>query len=340
MIYPSIQDLHIELTDKCQASCPMCARNYNGGPERSFVSQHEITLKQFKQWFPSEWLEQLTNFYACGNYGDPILAQDCLEIFEYVRQINSTTRLSIHTNGSARTTEWWSHLAKILGSNHDVAFGIDGFSDSHVLYRRGTVWDKIMENAHAFISAGGRAYVDSLIFAHNEHQALDFEKDMLSRGFMRVNFKSTSRFYDMEEFPVHDKNNNVEYTLKPATTERFKKEVIIPIEQIAKNLSIWKRRLADAEVDPKCVNDRSVYVDSRGNVFPCCWVGSDIIEEFLVEKYTIQKLRNMSVSDTKKRFTNIKNLTNSSIRDINFDDIDKHWQGADKAWSCVKNCAN
>ena len=99
-----ITDLHIELTDKCQASCPMCGRNKNGGAERPFVGQHEVTLEQFQQWFSPTWLAKLDNFYACGNYGDPIIAQDCLEIFEYVRQVNPITRLSIHTNGSARST--------------------------------------------------------------------------------------------------------------------------------------------------------------------------------------------------------------------------------------------
>ena len=37
-MYPSTIDaIHIELTDKCQAACPMCARNYNGGIERPFI---------------------------------------------------------------------------------------------------------------------------------------------------------------------------------------------------------------------------------------------------------------------------------------------------------------
>jgi hypothetical protein len=53
-MYPTaITNLHIELTDKCQASCPMCGRNNNGGAERPFVGQHDITIEQFKQWFQS-----------------------------------------------------------------------------------------------------------------------------------------------------------------------------------------------------------------------------------------------------------------------------------------------
>ena len=74
--YPnSIKSVHIELTNKCQASCPMCARNYSGGKEREYLKLNEITLDNFKNWFPIEFLERLDNFYACGNYGDPIIAK-------------------------------------------------------------------------------------------------------------------------------------------------------------------------------------------------------------------------------------------------------------------------
>lgn len=29
--YKDIKVVHLEVTDKCNASCPMCARNKNGG---------------------------------------------------------------------------------------------------------------------------------------------------------------------------------------------------------------------------------------------------------------------------------------------------------------------
>ena len=87
-MYPyNVKSLHLELTNKCQASCPMCARNYNGGSEREYLQLTEITLEKFKEWFPKEFLLRLDNIYACGNYGDPIIAQDCLEIFEYIRSV-------------------------------------------------------------------------------------------------------------------------------------------------------------------------------------------------------------------------------------------------------------
>jgi len=126
----------------------MCARNVNGGKEREFVGNYDITLDTFKKWFPKSFLKNLRNFYSCGNYGDPIISQDCLEIHQYIRSINRDCHLGIHTNGSARSVEWWKDLAKAIDGNHMCTFGIDGFEDSHVLYRRGTSWKKIIETSN------------------------------------------------------------------------------------------------------------------------------------------------------------------------------------------------
>jgi MoaA/NifB/PqqE/SkfB family radical SAM enzyme len=337
-MYPSKSSvIHIELTDKCQASCPMCARNINGGAERNFVGNNEITLSQFKAWFPAEFLSNVVNFYACGNYGDPIIAKDCLEIFEYVRSVNNECRLSIHTNGSARSTEWWKKLANVLGDHHMVTFGIDGFSDSHKLYRRGTDWHKIIENACAFISVGGKAEIDCLVFKHNENEVDEFKRQMLEKGFFKVNLKYTRRFYDMLAFPVQDKSGNFEYNLEPAS---FKQNVqFIPLEKISKDIKIWERTVEASEISPKCISNNEMYIDARGNVFPCCWIGSDLIEEPIVEKMPIQKLRNLVVENSKDKFSKyaMGNLNETEISKIiwyNFDSFIKN----EKPWTCVKNC--
>jgi MoaA/NifB/PqqE/SkfB family radical SAM enzyme len=47
----NINSIHIELTDKCQAACPMCWRNTYGAGERPHIRNVEITLEQFKQDF-------------------------------------------------------------------------------------------------------------------------------------------------------------------------------------------------------------------------------------------------------------------------------------------------
>lgn len=337
-MYPNrITDLHIELTDRCQASCPMCARNVNGGRERAFVGNRDIKLDQFKQWFPEAFIKGLRNFYSCGNYGDPIIAQDCLEIHEYVRSINNGCHIGIHTNGSARDIGWWKELAASLGQYHMCTFGIDGFENSHVLYRRGTNWKKIIDNASAFISAGGKASIDCLVFNHNQNELSEFKKQMLDLGFLNINFKYTKRFYDMQKYPVEDKQGNIEYYLEPAIQESVIE--FLPLEKISKDISIWESIVEKSSIEPQCVEKSEVYVDARGNIFPCCWIGSDWIEEPIVEKLPIQKLRNMVVEDTKSKFTEIgiPNLSVNSIYDLPWGDLNTKLQTL-KPWTCVKNC--
>ena len=162
-----IKEIHLELTTKCQARCPMCPRRINGGMLNPLFTLSEINLEIFKKWFDEDLLRQLDSIFLCGNLGDPIIAQDCLEIIQYIRTINKTLQISIHTNGSARTVDWWKQLAK---TNTRVAFGIDGLSDTHHLYRINTDWNKIIENAQAFIDEGGHAEWQMLAFSHNEHQ--------------------------------------------------------------------------------------------------------------------------------------------------------------------------
>lgn len=336
-MYPkNITDLHIELTDRCQASCPMCARNINGGKEREFVGKYEITLDLFKKWFSIDFLNNLKNFYACGNYGDPIIARDCLEIFEYVRSVNGVCHLGIHTNGSAKDTKWWENLARVLGQYHTCTFGIDGFENSHVLYRRGTNWKKIIENASAFIQAGGNAEIDCLIFKHNQHEIHDFKKQMLEIGFKKINFKYTKRFYDIKHFPVEDKNGNLEYYLEPAIREEVE---VFPLKKISKDISIWENIVKQTKIKPKCIEKNEIYVDSRGNIFPCCWVGMEWLEQPLEESMPNQKLRNLLVQNTKSKFKviGISNLNVDNINDLNWDQLSITLQKI-KPWTCVKNC--
>jgi MoaA/NifB/PqqE/SkfB family radical SAM enzyme len=337
--YPhNVTDIHIELTDKCQASCPMCAINYMGGKERPYVGQHEINIDDFKNWFSPEFLKNISNFYACGNYGDPIIAKDCLEIFDYVRS-NTDARLSIHTNGSARNKQWWTKLAHSMKGNHDVTFGIDGFKDSHVLYRKGTDWDKIIENADAFINAGGYAKIDTLVFEHNQDEIERFKEEMLNMGFKHVNIKYTSRFYNMEKYPVYDNDGNHLYDLKPASENQVVQ--FIKLDEISNNIKIWEDHVELKTINPKCITKKEIYIDARGSVLPCCWVGSDMIEEPLAVSMSIHDLRNRFVDNTKNNF---KEFTNLNLYKMTIDEIlaGNQWDFLknNKPWTCVKNCKN
>jgi len=336
----NIKTVHVELTDKCQAQCPMCARNYHGGATRPFIKNGDISVEDFKSWFPKNFLAQLNNFYSCGNYGDPAFAKDCLEIYSYVRSCNPDVRLAIHTNGGMRDTEWWKRLAE---QNVQVIFAVDGFKGKHQIYRRNTNFDKVIQNLTAFIEAGGTARVDSLVFAHNEHEAADLEKFLLDLGVEQVNFISTTRFYEMEKFPVQDENGNHLYDLEPAQRPEYKKTPNSRLDTLV-DKQIRDNVLETAEITPLCETDQGIYVDPYGSVFPCCWIGGDYLEHAVEEQLPIHILRNLSVQNSKdimndigipKCQDNVLSIGNLVL----FERLNQYWQGQNKCMTCVKVCS-
>ena len=164
--YTDIRTVHLEITEKCNAACPMCARNINGGEDNPWLQNSELSLTDIITIFPDRFIQQLNHMFMCGNYGDPIVAKDTLKVFKHFRSVNPTIYLSMNTNGSARTKQWWKDLAEVIGTDGYVIFSIDGLEDTNYLYRKNTIWDKIMENAKSFIDAGGIAHWEYIVFEH------------------------------------------------------------------------------------------------------------------------------------------------------------------------------
>ena len=42
--YEDIRTVHLEITQKCQAACPMCDRNENGGVDNRHIDNSELSL--------------------------------------------------------------------------------------------------------------------------------------------------------------------------------------------------------------------------------------------------------------------------------------------------------
>jgi MoaA/NifB/PqqE/SkfB family radical SAM enzyme len=265
--YSDIRQIHLELSSYCQAKCPMCARNFHGGETNPLLIENDLDLEKFKKIIPKELLSQLNSIYFCGNYGDPLLNNDLLYIVKHICETNPDIRLDIHTNGSLRNIKWWNDLAESLPKNHLVFFGIDGLDDTHSIYRIGTNYKKIIENAKAFINAGGKARWVYLTFKHNEHQLDDAKKIAEELGFESFYEKQTSRFISERTFPVIDKDGKFLYNLEPASTEK----VTIIKKETVEN---YKEILKTAKIECKVKKDKSIYIDVNGYIWPCCYVGA------------------------------------------------------------------
>ena len=283
-----IQKVHLELTDKCNSACPMCARNINGGATMEGVGFSELYLEDVKKIFPPWLIKQLEIIDLCGNYGDPGIAQDTKEICAYIYEHNQKLKKYFHTNGSLRSKEWWKDLAQYFQVKSKVFFNIDGLGETNAIYRRKTNFDKIMENAKAFIDAGGRADWRCILFKHNQHQIDDIKKMASDMGFLDLKFIYTNRFYNKASFPVLDKNGEEEYQLeiaeryhdrsklKPSTPGRNYSEK----NEIFDNkdddfMTIIKKASSGADNKISCYSkaDKYLYVSAEGILFPCCTLG-------------------------------------------------------------------
>jgi MoaA/NifB/PqqE/SkfB family radical SAM enzyme len=265
--YNQIGAVHFELSSNCQASCPMCARNHHGGQENPLLKVKDINLEQFKSIAPELFLKQLHTITMCGNFGDPLLNNDLIPIIDYIVAANPKVRIDVHTNGSLRSKTWWTKLAKAMPSNHLVQFGIDGLADTHALYRIGTDFNKIIENAKTFIAAGGLARWNFITFRHNEHQletARQLAKDL---GFESFYEKQTSRFIGNPWFDAVDKNGAVTHRLENPTEQKL---VFIDRKTVENYREVIKTAKISCEVEEL----KSVYVDALGYLYPCCFVGA------------------------------------------------------------------
>lgn len=265
--FNELQSIHLEITSKCQASCPMCQRNVHGGLPNPNLKINEWTLDLFKTAMSPEVINQVKKIYFCGNLGDPILNNDLIEMCHYAKNINENLQIRIHTNGSARNKKWWINLANALPKDHCVVFAIDGLEDTHSIYRIGTNYNQIIENAKAFINVGGRAEWAFIRFKHNEHQVETAKATAKELGFEVFTMKDSSRFMLEKKFPVWDKNQNTIYNLEPSTYSDLKfidKKILLNYKQI----------VSKTEIDCYVKKEKEIYLDANGHLLPCCWIST------------------------------------------------------------------
>ena len=288
MIYSleDIKTVHLEITTKCNANCPMCGRTAFGRicPGLSLT---ELTLEDCKKIFQPVFLKQLTRVSICGAYGDPILATELLEIIKYFRSRNPHLEIEVYTNGGVHLPLWWVKLAQIIGKRGKVVFGIDGLKDTNHINRRGTVFNQIIRNAKSFIQAGGRAQWDFIVFKHNEHQVEKARKLSKKLGFEIFSIKRSNRFYKVlyerdpaleytnEEFgkyPVYDFNGQKTGYIELPRNPKYQDNSLKILKNLIKKYGSLDRYFDEVPIDCKAKKYQSIFISATGLVFPCCWL--------------------------------------------------------------------
>lgn len=341
--YDQIRSVHLEITDKCNASCPMCARNKFGGPENEYLPQTELSLSDLQTIMNESFVQQLDRLYMCGNFGDPIAAADTLEVFQWLRTINPSIRLGMHTNGSARNDTWWQRLGTILNQPGDyVKFGIDGLEDTNHIYRRSTNFNKIMENATAFIAAGGQAHWEYIVFRHNEHQVAEARQRSLDLGFKNFRIKKTGRFFSNTRLEGKDKqevwtrNGELEYYIEKPTLAQYQNDSLQREQDIIDRYGSMQSYLDQTPIHCKVAEDKSIYISAEGLVLPCCWTANQLYVWYnQYMRSEIWDLIDHDITNISALHYNMKMIIEGSY----FKDIADSWSRSSIADGKLKTCA-
>ena len=321
-----------EMTDYCNAACPMCNRyDWDLNLVKSVTNSNHTTLDFVKTRIGEKIIKQLRQWVCQGTYGDAIMNPETIQIFEYLKQVNPNIVISMITNGGARNEDFWTKMAQLKVR---VMFSIDGLSDTNHLYRRNVKWEKLMSNVKAFISAGGTAIWHMLVFKHNQHQIDQCKKFSEEIGFVEFesafserwqDYNSDGDYRDITQLQVDD------YVIeKPSRQEEDFVKVIDGLNRSKNNIQtddenlFFKKKI-------KCwacnENKREIYLRANGYVSPCCILGD-------VERNEPKRI----INDFKKvnlHYTDLEDILNGDF----FKDIYSGINGGEKRLNgCFNAC--
>lgn len=287
---------HIEPTSKCTLECPLCDRTwfYETFKKRDL---HEINIEHLV-----DFVGVNADILMCGNNGDPIYHSRFHELCKRLK--NNNCKITITTNGSAKTKVWWKKLNNILDKDDHITFAIDGLEDTNHIYRKNAKWRSIMDAIEVFSERECRLHWKYIVFKHNQHQIKD-AKELSSRlKFDYFRLEHSDRW-------LGNKNMMPDREFVDEYYQQQQKVLIDPS---------FKTDMA-----PRCVVDnkpsRDLYIDAEGDFYPCCWMGtyrykykslfSPRQNKFNIAKYTLDGILNdtyvKDFFESTKQFTSAHN---------------------------------
>lgn len=314
--------LDTEITNRCNAACPLCPRTgtFNGLAEFMNITGHlDVKPEIFDKIFRSEKGKDITRVTYCGNYGDPCVHPKAMEIFKKCESYGVTLQ-KIDTNASIRNPSWWRELAKIKGM--EVNFAIDGLEDTNHLYRVNTKWDKIMENAKAFIEAGGIAHWIFIVFEHNQHQVEEARELSKKMGFYQFAHKETVRQFH----PDNGKHENLKETeLEGNLYKRSKKHKeerkIFALPEIDEyKPEMLRDGYKEKPISCRSAEKSQLFLTCDERIIPCCHTQEFFhIKEYhpeLKEDKRYQKYRNYEIDSFYRQFGVLSDLNENTFDEI------------------------
>jgi len=219
-----------------------------------------------------------------------------------------------------------------------VIFAIDGLEDTHHLHRVNTTYNRVIENATAFINAGGKADWAMLVFKHNEHQVEEARHRAQTLGFANFSMKASTRFIASDKFEVYDKEKNITHYLEPSSTINLN---FITQEQVDK----FQEWVDNTEINCVVKYGKEIYIDAQKILHPCCFIApakysyndNGILKE-PQEKIKRQYFSLVESLGGFEKLNTINNTIGTIINSKEYQTVWDHYWNKDKLIMCAKTC--
>jgi MoaA/NifB/PqqE/SkfB family radical SAM enzyme len=353
--FHSIKEYQLEITTYCNAACPQCPRNTQGSGLNPYMPLVHLDKDAIDAAFTVDHCQKLRQIFFCGSYGDPIMHPNFLDILQNFRNKNPTLWLYIHTNGGIHDESYWREIAIIMNGYGQIDFGFDGLEDTLHLYRRNVKYSVAMRNARAYINAGGRAQWNFIVFKHNEHQVDQARQLSKQYGFFNFLPRKTGRFYNHNEecvypnWPVHDKNKNVEYILEEPVSEQWRNPSVQKIEVIKKMHGSFKTYLEQTPIKCDALLGNKVVITAEGLVLPCNFFEHNMYDARFYS-FAMPGAHHLSFTGTGKiqvkefveQYKNELDLHNKKLSEIFqsyfWHDLVDSWSDSNRIMECAMTC--
>jgi len=320
MLVKNLRKIEIELSTRCNARCPGCARTLKGETNPN-VELADITLANYKKILHSKEYIENKEIFFCGVLGDPLVNPEFIEICEYTLSMNPKV-IIVSTNGGLRSKEYWEELGNISKDNPklDIKFCVDGYENTNHLYRVGVNWNALVDNMTAYSNAGGKGQWVFNPFDHNIND-IDSAKELSNK----LGFKFTLR-YSMKQEDTHTVVNKKTKKVVNKVTLTDKKYQHPEIQNKTENLNI----------KCKLIHENEIYFGANYQIWPCCYLYDNnwYERDNMIEK-----------------FSKYKSKWNNSLKHDIQDILNHEWfsQILEDSWNeshpmflsrCQKNCSH
>lgn len=191
--------LTLDVTSRCRLACPKCARTHLGKD----LKISDVSMEDIRKIADCESYDQIL---FSGNYGDCIYHPQFLEVVKTLKDAGKS--ITIDTNGSGKSDEWWDELFKLMDGSDIINFAMDGYGETVGVYRVNFKLKDFEQNKRTMVKAkkaGLNVFWAFIPFVFNEHQIADAARFCIKNNIKLLVKKSGNFLKNDELLPKNPK---------------------------------------------------------------------------------------------------------------------------------------